>query len=254
MKRLEGKVCFVTGAAKGLGAASARALHAEGASVVIADIDSAAGQALAASFGAQGLFIKLDVSSEGQWIAAIAAAVERFGKLDVLVNNAGVVAMATIEDTTLEQLKFVQSVNIDGPFLGCKHAIPVMARSGGGSIVNISSVGGLVGTPSFAAYSASKGAVRSITQTVAVHCKMRKNGIRCNSIHPGAMETDMTASLMKLGEASPLAVELMMKMSADVAAIGKPEDVAAAVVYLASDESKFVSGGMLAVDDAFTAA
>ncbi|MBX3705741.1 MAG: glucose 1-dehydrogenase [Pseudomonadales bacterium] len=253
MGRAAGKVAIVTGAANGLGAASARALHAEGAAVVVADIDTNAGTALVESLGKNALFLKLDVSQEQQWIDVMAATLERFGKLDVLVNNAGVVVMATIEDTTLEQLKFVQSVNIDGPFLGCKHALPAMTRSGGGSIINISSIAAMVGTPPFAAYSASKGAVRSITQTVAAHCKMRRNGIRCNSIHPGSMETDMTASLLQLGATSPLAVELMLEMGSEVDRYGKPEDVAAAVVYLASDESNYVSGSMLVIDDAATA-
>ncbi|MEH6590756.1 MAG: glucose 1-dehydrogenase [Halioglobus sp.] len=254
MQRVQDKVALVTGAASGLGAATARMLHAEGARVVIADINSEDGQALATELGDRAAFMSLDVTDEPSWERTIAAICEQFGQLDILVNNAGVVVMATVEDTTIEQFRLVQSVNVEGPFLGCKHAIPAMSKSGGGSIVNISSLAGLVGTPAFVAYSASKGAVRSLTQTVAVHCKMRKNGIRCNSIHPGAIDTNMVASLVELGEYSPLAVEMMTEMSAGFETIGEPTDIAAAVLYFASDESKFVNGSMLAVDDAVSAA
>jgi 3(or 17)beta-hydroxysteroid dehydrogenase len=254
MNRVQDKVALVTGAATGLGAAAARALHAEGAKVVIADIDTGGGGNLAAELGERAAFIPLDVTDESAWVSAISVTCEKFGRLDVLVNNAGVVVMATIEDTTLEQLRFVQSVNVEGPFLGCKHAIPVMNETGGGSIINISSLAALVGTPSFAAYSASKGAVRSLTQTVAVHCKMRGNGIRCNSIHPGGIDTKMVSSLVEIGQFSPLAVELMPEMNTDLEPIGQPEDVAAAVLYFASDDSKYVNGSMLAVDNAVSAA
>jgi len=171
----------------------------------------------------------------------------------VLVNNAGVMIVATIEDTTLEQLRFVLAVNVEGPFLGCQHAIPRMAASGGGSIINLSSTASIVGLPSFAAYSASKGAVRSLTQTVAVHCKQRGNGVRCNSIHPGGMSTPMTAGLRSaVGETSELALQMLENFARDTA--GAPDDVANAVLFLASDESRFVKGAMLAVDNAMTVA
>lgn len=254
MNRVKDKVALITGAAAGLGAATARILYNEGASVVVADINTEAGEALAQELGERALFIHLDVTDNNAWAHAMTQTIKHFGQLDVLVNNAGVVVMATIEDTTLEQLRFVQSVNIDGPFLGCQHAIPIMSNSGGGSIINISSLAGLVGTPSFAAYSASKGALRSITQTVAVHCKLRNNGIRCNSIHPGGIDTNMVSSLVELGEFSPLAVELLSQSNSALDNIGQPDDVAAAVLYFASDESKFVNGSMLAVDNAATAA
>lgn len=250
MERVKGKVAIITGAAKGLGAAAAKSLHAEGASVIIADVDADSGTKLASALAERALFLNLDVTQEAQWIDAISTTLDRFGRLDVLVNNAGVVVMGTIEDTTLDQLKFVQSVNVEGPFLGCKHALPAMVQSGGGSIINISSVAAMIGTPPFAAYSASKGAVASLTQTVAVHCKMRKNGIRCNSIHPGGMDTGMTASLLELGKNSPLATELLLDMNGKEETVGTPEDVAEAVVYLASDESKYVNGAKLVIDNA----
>jgi len=253
MGRVEGKVAIITGAGSGLGAASAKVLAREGATVVVADVNVAGGEAVAKEIGAKGHFLEHDVTREESWERVVADTVDRFGRLDVLVNNAGVVVVATIEDTTLEQLRFVEAVNVEGPFLGCKHAIPKMAESGGGSIVNLSSTASIIGSPGVAAYSASKGAVRSLTQTVAVHCKLRENGVRCNSIHPGGMLTPMTANLKSaIGETSKVALEMMGGMARE--SIGEADDIANAVLYLASDESRFVNGAMLAVDDAMTVA
>lgn len=253
MGRVEGKVVMVTGAASGLGHAQAALLAREGARVVATDVNEAGGAALAAALGAPACFLAHDVRDEASWQRAIAETLRRFGRLDALVNNAGVVVLATIEDTTLEQWRAVQAVNADGVFLGCKHAIPALRAAGGGSIVNLSSAAALVGTPAFAAYAASKGAVRSLSKTVAVHCSQRGDAIRCNSIHPGGIETPMLQSLGALAaNAAPLARELLAKQAPGC--VGRPEDVAQLVLYLVSDASRLVNGAEIAIDAGLTAA
>jgi 3(or 17)beta-hydroxysteroid dehydrogenase len=250
MGRVSGKVAIVTGGASGLGRADCVALAREGAKVLITDVNEAAGSALAAELNAKhpgcAHFVKHDVRDEQQWIDAIAEAKRRFGGLHVLVNNAGVVRIVTPESCTLEEFRFQNAVMSEGVFLGCKHAIPAMKDSGGGSIVNMSSTASHLGYPVYFAYSAAKGAVRAMTKAIAVHCQQNKYNIRCNSLHPGAIETAMVENSTKdLG--------LTMDVWAQTPwGLGKPEDVANTVLFLASDESRFINGAEILVDNAVT--
>jgi 3(or 17)beta-hydroxysteroid dehydrogenase len=250
MGRLDHKVAIVTGGATGLGRADAIALAREGARVVVTDLNAAEGRRLADEINdaraGSALFLAQDVRDEARWQAVVAETVRHFGGLHVLVNNAGVVRIATPETCTLEDFRFQNAVMSEGVFLGCKHAIPAMHASGGGSIVNMSSVASHLGYPVYFAYSAAKGAVRAMTKAIAVHCQMNKYGIRCNSIHAGAIDTAMVRQATR---------DLGMEMSAweqSPTGLGRPEDVAALVVYLASDESRFVNGTEILIDNALT--
>ncbi len=198
MGRVAGKVAIVTGGASGMGKADATLLAREGACVVIADLNETDGQLVAESIGENALFLRLDVSDEDNWKTVIATTIEKFGRLDILVNNAGMIMLGSIVDTDLADWRKINAVNSDGVFLGCKHAIPVMAESGGGSIINMSSVAAIHGQSFVAAYTASKGAVRSLTKSVAMYCKEQKNGIRCNSIHPDGVKTPMVVKVAQL--------------------------------------------------------
>lgn len=253
MGRVEGKVALVTGAASGLGKADALRLAEEGASVVLTDI-SEDGQIvadnIAAATGAKTLFLKQDVTDEARWAEVIAATEEQFGGLDILVNNAGIVIVATPEDTTIEQFRLANAVMSEGVFMGCQAALPAMKRRGGGSIINMSSVASHLGYPVFFAYTAAKGAVRSMTKSLAVHCQMNGYGIRCNSIHAGAIDTPMIHnSFSQLGMDVP---DPDAENPEDPVGIGKPEDVANMVLYLASDESRFVNGAEMMLDNALS--
>jgi len=250
MGRVSDKVALITGAAVGLGRADALALVREGARVCITDVNVGAGESLAAELNRMSPnsahFMRHDVREEAQWVAVVAEVKRRFGGLHVLVNNAGMVIIGTPETTTLEQFRQQQAVMSEGVFLGCKHAIPVLRDAGGGSIINMSSVASHLGYPVFFAYSAAKGAVRSMTKAIAVHCQMNKYNIRCNSIHAGAMHTNMVEAASK---------ELGLPMSAYEqmpSGLGKPEDVANLVLFLASDESRFINGTEVMIDNALT--
>jgi len=247
--RLENKVVLISGGAKGMGAAEAKLFAKEGAKIVIGDLLEAEGKQVEAEIneiGGECLFVPLDVTDEDQWKQAVAAAVARFGKLDVLVNNAGIFRSHRIEDTNTDEWDQVMDINAKGVFLGAKAVIPAMREAGGGSIINLSSVAGLVGAAYSSAYTASKGAVRLFTKSTAI--QYAADGIRSNSIHPGVIQTDMTAGAIADSKFKAERVD-----PTPLARLGQPEDVAYGVLYLASDESSFVTGAELVIDGGWTA-
>ncbi len=246
---------MVTGAALGLGRAAAVMLAREGAAVVVTDIKEKEGGAVAEEIidaGGEAIFVRHDVAADPDWRAAIAAAARRFGGLDILVNNAGVVEPGSFEAVSLESWRRQLTINLDGVFLGIKHAAEAMKRRGGGSIVNLSSIAGLVGDPNLAAYNASKGAVRLLTKSAALHCAKSGYKIRVNSIHPGAIVTPMVENFLTAA-ADRAAAEAALVAQHPLGHMGEPDDVAYGVLYLASDESKFVTGSELVIDGGFTA-
>lgn len=255
--RLQGKVALVTGAAMGLGAAFAKALAEEGAAVALCDVNVEEGEARAAEIrhaGGTALFVSLDVTSEDGWVTALSQVKDELGGLNVVVNNAGIAAGGTVADTTLEDWNKALAVNLTGVFLGNKHTIPHMAESGGGSIINISSIFGQVSDSLVCAYSASKGGVRSLTKSAALYCAEAQNGIRVNSVHPGFVMTPMVANA-----ASQVPAEIAEPYMArtvgqtPLGRIGEPEDLTGAIVFLASDDSRFLTGSEVTVDGGFTA-
>jgi 3(or 17)beta-hydroxysteroid dehydrogenase len=253
MDRVKGKVAIVTGGAGGLGAAEALLLAKEGAAVVVTDIEEASIERVAREIITQGgkaVALRHDVTSESEWRGVMHRTLEAFGKLDVLVNNAGVILYKKIEDISLSEWRWVMSVNLDGVFLGTKFAIEAMKKSGGGSIVNISSVAGLIGNPDASAYHASKGGVRLFTKAAAIECSKAgyDYNIRVNSIHPGVINTRMADDLRQDEGKHKTALSWHA-----MGHFGEPEDVAYGVLYLASDESKFLTGSELVIDGGWTA-
>jgi len=249
MGRVDGKVALISGAASGLGAADAAVLAREGATVVLTDIDEVTGEATAESIrsaGGNATFLKQDAADEEQWQQVIATIRKEHGRLDVLVNNAGIVIIGSPEDCTLDAFRKQNAVMSEGVFLGCKHALPLMNESGGGSIINMSSIASHLGYPIYFAYGAAKGAVRSMSKALAVHCQMNGYNIRVNSLHPGAIDTAMVAQ-----SAQELGVENIEDLS-PVVGVGQPEDVANVVLFLASDESRFVNGSEILIDNALS--
>jgi 3(or 17)beta-hydroxysteroid dehydrogenase len=255
MGRVQDKVALVTGGAVGLGEAMCRRLAREGARIAVTDVKEEEGRAVAAAIadhGGEAIFLRHDAASESDWRQAIDRTLERFGRLDAVVNNAGVALSRTVEDTTLEEWRWLMSINLDGVFLGTRFGIQAMKGSGGGSIVNLSSIEGIVGDPSLAAYNASKGGVRIFTKSAALHCAKAGYRIRVNSVHPGYIWTPMVESYLK-SQGDVEAGRRMLDSLHPIGHVGEPDDIAYGVVYLVSDESKFVTGTELVIDGGYTA-
>ena len=247
-ERVAGKVALVTGGAKGLGEADARALAAEGARVVLTDVDEKGGQAVASDIGA--VFKQQDVTDEARWQAIIDEIKSEFGALHVLVNNAGIVLPGSIESQTYAQYRAQLAVSADGTFLGSKNAIPLMAASGGGSIVNMASVVSKLAYSGVVSYAAAKGAIEGMTRSIAAHCLESGYRIRCNSIHPGVINTPMVQNFgAQAGDTEvdvPPAPEGPLPAEAGV--LGAPKNIADLVVFLASDESAFITAQEFVID------
>ena len=248
MGRLDGKGAIISGGAKGQGAEEARLFAQEGAKVIIGDILDREGMQIESEIAEQGgeaKFVHLDVSSEEDWSRTVDLSMSEYGRLDILVNNAGILLMKGLEETSGQEWDNIQNINSKGVFLGSKTVIPAMRESGGGSIVNISSIAGLIGSK-FTAYGASKGLVRTLTKSVAVN--HGHEGIRCNSVHPGIIETDMVSEMIGSQEGR----EYQLNRT-PLKVIATSRDVALGVLYLASDESRYVTGSELVIDGGITA-
>lgn len=249
MSRLSQKVAVITGAAKGLGEVEARRFAKEGAQVILTDVDTENGQRIASEIGKQAQFFEHDVRDEERWKTIIKSVLESHGKIDILINNAGVVEAGTIETQTAEEFSFVMSVNVEGTFFGCKHILPAMRENGGGSIINMASIASLRGAPNVIAYSAAKGAIESMTRSIAAHSANNKLGIRCNSVHPSAVMTPMIKSMPEKMAKARLRETTSNQDMSKSGIVGQPNDVVGAVLFLASDESKFISGTQIVIDN-----
>ncbi|MDB5480293.1 MAG: Dehydrogenase [Caulobacteraceae bacterium] len=260
MGRVQDKVALVTGGASGIGAACATALAREGAAVVLTDLQDDKGAALVeaiARSGGRARYLHHDVTSEEAWVGVIAEVKSAYGRLDILVNNAGIgIASPSITTMSLKDFRRQQAVNVEGVFLGVKHGLAFMREAGhGGSIVNISSVAGLKGSPTLAAYSATKGAVRLLSKAVALECAAARDGVRVNSVHPGIIETPIWLGIVPDGSGSNAGPDLdaLSAMAVPVGVKGLPDDIANGVVWLASEESRYVTGTELVIDGGLTA-
>jgi NAD(P)-dependent dehydrogenase (short-subunit alcohol dehydrogenase family) len=252
--RVSKKIALVTGGGSGIGEAICQRLAEEGATVIVTDINEASARRVADAIGGGALGLHQDVTSERRWTEVVAEAVTRFGRLDVLVNNAGIAVIGTAEEASLADWQATQKVNLDAVFLGTREAIKTMKSSGGGSIINISSVEGIIGEPLVAAYNASKGGVRIFTKSAALHCAAQGYGIRVNSVHPGFIGTAMVAdAVASLGETEGAAFEARIMDSIPLGRMGEPRDIANGVLYLASEESSYVTGAELVIDGGYIA-
>lgn len=251
MSALTNKTFILTGGVSGIGAATARIAHGRGANLVLTDLNEGAGAAIAEELGERVLFLRHDVTKEAEWISVVAETKKRFGKLDGILNSAGVGRVAAIEDCTLEEFRFVNAVNATGTFLGCKHGVLAMKETGGGSLVNISSVLGLRGMTGATAYCASKGSVRLLSKSVAQHCAMMHYEIRCNSVHPGWVETPMVTPRIQQS-ADPAETRARMEKMHPIGRLGRPEEIGALCVFLLSDESSLITGAEFVADGGLT--
>ena len=255
MGRLENKVAVVTGGANGIGKAVCKRFVEEGAKVIVADLKEDSGHALVSEIGEGASFYKLDVRNQVEWKTLASQVNEIHGKLDILINNAGILSTSnyqSIEHVDMDQWRAVQAINVEGVFLGCQTAVLVM-RESGGSIINMSSVAGLIASPGIVAYGASKGAVRQLTKSIAIDCARKGYKIRCNSVHPGFIDTELGRDSMNLGGGDH---EQNYKNRIALTPMGEPGaplDIANAVLFLASSEAKHITGAELVVDGGLTA-
>ena len=258
---VEGKVALVTGAAMGIGAATAMALARDGAAVLLTDVDTARGEATAAAIragGGRAQFMRQDVTDEAEWPQVVAAAEGHFGKLDVAVANAGIAIMCNLFEMSLADWRTQTAVNLDGVFLTAKHCVPAMARAGGGSLVMISSIAGLNGSPNLAGYSATKGAVRLFSKSVALACAQARNGVRCNSVHPGIIDTEIWQKMPSEGDSrrlanAPIDAKALASAVVPLGHHGTAAEIADGIVFLASDRSSHMTGAELVIDGGVTA-
>lgn len=254
--RVQGKKALVTGAGQGIGAATSLLLAREGAKVLLTDIDADAAQARADEINAElgegtAFAARLDVTSEDEWLAALDVAKDSLGGLSVLVNNAGIVLTGSVEDFDLEEWHKGMRVNVDSVFLGCKHAIPLLTDNQPGSIVNLSSIAGLIASANFANYNASKAAVWLLSKSVALHCARKGWDVRCNSVHPTFIRTPILDDLV--GDKDQATVFAKLEKQVPIGRLGEAEEVAQAVLYLASDESRFVTASEIKIDGGISA-
>lgn len=251
MNRLNGKVALVTGAAQGLGAAIAHRLAAEGASVIATDINANALNTTVATIGEPTIGLAHDVTSEDDWSRVLTTIGEHYGKLDILVNNAGIAVMGNIVDETPERWRHVHAIDVDSVFVGCRAALPLLEKSGSASIINVSSIAGVIAGHNAAAYNSAKAAVNHLSKSIALHCAKNANGVRCNSVLPAFIDTpildDLAAAMPREAVLEKLARQIPLGR------VGHPDDVAWAVVYLASDESAFVTGTEIRIDGGVSA-
>ncbi|MBT3311648.1 MAG: glucose 1-dehydrogenase [Desulfobacterales bacterium] len=253
MGRIEGEIALITGGAQGIGTAIAKRISEEGAKVVITDINSDAGKKTALDIGNGAIFIEHDVSSEDDWKKIINQIDDLYDGLDILINNAAICIPANIENADFDLWKKTMSINADSVFLGCKYGVESMKKSGGGSIVNISSMVAISADPFQACYAPSKAAVMNLTKSVALHCAESRYNIRCNSIHPGGIITPMYYEFLELAPDKE-AARKQHESKHPMGRLGEPDEIANAVLFLASDEASFITGVALPVDGGCTAA